>query len=166
VGVSVFGTIVDSKQKATRYSACNSCLTHCILGWFSERIENILSSGAPSEFDWWEDESDIDSEAPSVPPPSAEGSSSAASPYQRKRFRNVGFETWQQVQHNWRHSGGSRCPGPVDSDAVKARSPAPASKRELIKGLSNNRQYEMKHRVALEDLVAIYNEMWTEEWSE
>jgi hypothetical protein len=54
----------------------------------------------------------------------------------------------------------------VDADAVTAKPPTAAGKRELVKGLSNSRQYEMKHRVALEDLVAIYNEMWTEEWSE
>jgi hypothetical protein len=79
------------------------------------------------------------------------------------RFRNVGYLTWQEVRRNWKTSGGSLHGA---DPATETRAPTPSTKRELVKGLANNRQYEMKHRVRLADLLAIYNEMWTEEWSE
>jgi hypothetical protein len=146
-------------------------------------IENILSAGPPIESDWWEEEeeevescsssssSSLDLESDETPPDAVgTDSTSSSSPKRRVRFRNVGYLTWQQVQHNWKSSGGS-LHGTQDSDPpavtrAAARPPTPNAKRELVKGLANNRQYEMKHRVRLSDLLAIYNEMWTEEWSD
>jgi hypothetical protein len=143
-------------------------------------IENILSAGPPIESDWWEEEeescassssSSLDGESDDTPP-DAVGTDSASSslPKRRVRFRNVGYLTWQRVQHNWKSSGGS-LHGTQDSDLptatrAAARPPTPSAKRELVKGLANNRHFEMKHRVRLPDLLAIYNEMWTEEWSD
>ena len=125
--------------------------------------ENILAAGAPSESDWWEDASDssvefdVDTQEEVVSRDSTLDSK-ASSP-RRARFRNVGLETWEQVQQAWRSSN-----SPPQN--TMAPSPSSATRRELLKGLASNRQYEMKQRVALQDMIAIYNEMWAQELSD
>ena len=41
-----------------------------------------------------------------------------------------------------------------------------AAKRELKKGLTNNRQFELKQNMSLKDIVGAYNEIWSEEPTE
>jgi hypothetical protein len=177
------------------------CFVHALS---VDSLENILVSGPPAEMDWWEEESsssssdeeeeiDLDevseqyeeeevqvpatgsskSESSSVNP----ASSAESTRSRRRRFRNVGLETWEKANEAWKagslntssissSSGGSSSASPIAATIPSAPTPSNATRRELMKGLSGSRQYEMKHRVALDTLVAIYNEMWTEEWSD
>lgn len=70
-------------------------------------------------------------------------------------FRNVGLETWKQVQEAWRM--------PQVEYPTLPPYPTKEFRRELKHGLRANRDFDMRQNVALEDLVEIFNEMWTED---
>jgi len=132
------------------------------------RVENILPTGAPRESDWWgtddevsvidEDDAEKDDEI---------AKSSCSSPKRStdvsltsRRFKNCGFETWKQAREAWLVEG--TLPVERKSTAVMSK----AAKRELKKGLTNNRQFELKQNMSLKDIVGAYNEIWSEEPTE
>lgn len=130
--------------------------------------ENILSE-SPRNTDWWEDVAEAaqaiearpsmsfdSTELPVVTESVSEDSS--YSPPTKKRFRNVGLETWLQVREAWKQ--------PVKEEIVLQPYPSAATRRELRRWLTNYREYKLRRPMALGDMVEIYNEIWNEDEEE
>jgi len=117
-------------------------------------------AGPPEQEDWWQsqDAEDSSADAEDVLPPSSTDDSETAN--DGKVFKNVGLETWTQVRRAWL--------GQVPAGACRTRGklppyPAKSTRREIKRGISLNREFNLKRKVALVDLIEIYNEVWHEE---
>jgi hypothetical protein len=72
---------------------------------------------------------------------------------QQKRFHNCGLGTWQQVRKEWKKQTVETLPP----------RPTPAEYAQLVKGLTRSsslRTYELPRRMALSDLIGVYNDIW------
>lgn len=72
---------------------------------------------------------------------------------QEKRFHNCGLKTWHKVRKEW------------TKRTVESLPPRPtaAEYSQLVKGLtkhSSMRTYELPRRMALSDLISVYNDIW------
>lgn len=71
----------------------------------------------------------------------------------KKRFRNVGFETWLRVREEWNQRTVKELPQRRTS----------TEHTQLVKGLTRSsalRTYELPRPMALSDLIAVYNDIW------
>lgn len=154
-----------------------------------------MAAGPPSDSDWWEEisvdlEGEDEDEVASAPVDSFDSvedflnsrvilrQKQQAGKFICKRFRNVGLETWLQVQEAWRvpsspssaetasSSYASSTSSSFHGSTSSVRPPSKAARRDIRKGVSNNRSYDLKKRVGLGDMIAIYNEMWNEDGSD
>ena len=70
-----------------------------------------------------------------------------------KRFHNCGLETWERARGEWKRR---------TVDTLPER-PTPAEYNHLVRGLTRNisqRTYELPQRMALSDLIEVYNDIW------
>jgi hypothetical protein len=70
-----------------------------------------------------------------------------------KEFHNCGLETWLRAREVWKQRT-------VDTLPEK---PTPAEHSQLVKGLTRSsslRTYELPRRMALSDLINVYNDIW------
>jgi len=72
-----------------------------------------------------------------------------------KEFRNVGAETWTEVRKAWRQ--------PSSNPGRLPPYPSKSLRREIRKGITAERQFELRRNVALEDMIEIYTEVWNED---
>lgn len=79
------------------------------------------------------------------------GSSSSSS--ETRRFHNCGLETWLKVREEWNRRTVETLPP----------KPTPAEYNQLVRGLVKHigeRTYELPRKMALSDLVDVYNDIW------
>jgi hypothetical protein len=122
-------------------------------------LENIRSA-PPAAEEWWEDvagESDDghDYEDAHSDDGHSEGYETIVikSLSRQKRFQNCGLETWLRVREKWTRRTVETLPP----------RPTPAEYAQLVKGLTKSsslRSYELPRRMALSDLIGVYNDIW------
>jgi len=81
------------------------------------------------------------------------GSSSSSSSTHPRRFHNCGLETWLKAREEWTRRT-------VETPPSK---PSPVEYNRLARGLVKHigqRTYELPQRMALSDLVDVYNDIW------
>jgi hypothetical protein len=69
------------------------------------------------------------------------------------KFRNCGLETWVRAREEWQQRTVETLP----------ERPTPAEHAQLVRGLtkaSTQRTYELPRRMALSDLISVYNDIW------
>jgi hypothetical protein len=125
----------------------------------SSSIENIRNS-PPSKEEWWTEmacetkmsrtySGDYEDEA------KEEGYETIVlqSPAGQKQFHNCGLETWEKTRAEWNRKTVEMLPPRA----------TPAEYNQLVKGLTKStslRTYELPRRMALSDLIDVYNDIW------
>ena len=70
-----------------------------------------------------------------------------------RRFHNRGLETWMKAREEWKKRTVETLPP----------KPTPAEYNQLVRGLikhSAQRTYELPRKMALSDLIDVYNDIW------
>lgn len=70
-----------------------------------------------------------------------------------RRFHNCGLETWNKAREEWKKRTVETLPP----------KPTPAEYNQLVRGLikhSAQRTYELPRKMALSDLIDVYNDIW------
>eukprot|EP00751_Fragilariopsis_kerguelensis_P011345 CAMPEP_0170769724 /NCGR_PEP_ID=MMETSP0733-20121128/7129_1 /TAXON_ID=186038 /ORGANISM="Fragilariopsis kerguelensis, Strain L26-C5" /LENGTH=183 /DNA_ID=CAMNT_0011111337 /DNA_START=101 /DNA_END=652 /DNA_ORIENTATION=- len=118
------------------------------------RVENIRQN-PPTPDEWWEDidtpgtidvyqEVEDDNLLPKVAINARVSST---------KFHNCGFETWTHTRAAWR----------IQTVETIPKKPALIERTQLVKGLrkaTSQRTYELPRRMALSDLIRVYNDIW------
>ena len=145
-------------NEESRASANQSRSVEPLQNWF--RLENIRNA-PPTGDDWWRDipcetklshsySSDSDDDEVKE-----EGYETIVlqSPSGHRQFHNCGLETWKIAREEWKRKTVEMLPP----------RPTPAEYNQLVKGLTKSsslRTYELPRRMALSDLIDVYNDIW------
>jgi len=143
----------DSAVTETSSQSSRSLVQVDIAPW---RVENIRRT-PPTPDEWWEDvdtpgtidvyqEVDDDNLLPKV-------AINARVSSRHKKFHNCGFEIWMHVRAVWR----------IQTVETIPKKLALTERSQLVKSLrkaTSQRTYELPRRMALSDLIRVYNDIW------
>jgi len=144
--------VTEASSLSSRWSVQTDCAP-----W---RVENIRDS-PPTAEEWWEDVGAPDTidvyhgvEDNKVGPdgsPKVVINAHVSSCH--KKFQNCGFETWIRSRKEWKQQT-------VD---IMPERRALVERAQIVKGLrkaTTQRTYELPRKIALPDLIHIYNDIW------
>jgi hypothetical protein len=119
--------------------------------------ENLLPSGAPQPSDWWIETNENDHLD------DATGTTEIDPDSNNRQFLNCGLEIWNQGRSAWRN---------YDDEDPKADGPnmrttstylSKSQRRELMRGLSTGKTYQLKQSVSLKEMVQTYSTIWNDD---
>jgi len=108
---------------------------------------------APRPDDWWRDNNTASKESDVEAKNGLEATIFLSGPRGNQRFHNCGLETWHQTREEWKRRT-------VDTIPPK---PTVREYNQLAKGLKkhmNQKSYQLPRRMALSDLIQVYNGIW------
>eukprot|EP00522_Entomoneis_paludosa_P011367 CAMPEP_0172448988 /NCGR_PEP_ID=MMETSP1065-20121228/7840_1 /TAXON_ID=265537 /ORGANISM="Amphiprora paludosa, Strain CCMP125" /LENGTH=230 /DNA_ID=CAMNT_0013200587 /DNA_START=189 /DNA_END=881 /DNA_ORIENTATION=+ len=147
---------------------------------------NFLASGPPRDADWWSEKDDTSSSFSSMD--DVKRTSSMDSDDQRsgvtsgkREFRNRGLEIWEKTRKAWNNTPATQPSSSLLPNSTKKsisfsspgklhskpnRSLSRFRRRELMKNLQSERQFQLPQQMGLKDLIGVYNEIWNEDKSD
>ena len=136
--------------------------THCSL----RPSVAILSSTPIEEKDWWTNTSVSVDESSSTTDSPVEKDASMDST--ESQFHNRGYEVWEQCRTAWRGDRDESAEQQQVSTPTR-RSPKALTtyqKRQVTANLARQREYNLPRRLRLDQVVGIYQDIWSQGGSE